>query len=51
MLNEDIKQLSLRITTGELREIDEVWRSDFNYRSRSEYLRAKIGLRKLPSEE
>lgn len=43
--------LTIRVSQDELREIDRNWRSDFSYRSRTDYVRSKIGLRKSLSYE
>lgn len=43
---EKITQISIRISQDEIAEIDKEWRSDFNYKNRSDYVRAKIGLKK-----
>lgn len=43
--------LTIRVSPEEMAEIDRNWRSDFSYRSRTDYVRSKIGLRKSLSRE
>lgn len=45
MLNAS-RTVTIRMSLQEIAEIDRSWRADFTCRSRSEYLRSKIGLEK-----
>jgi len=42
--------ISLRVTSKELAEIDSNWRGNLDYKNRADYIREKLGLKRLSDE-
>jgi len=43
MCNLEVSQITIRLYSDEIAQIDREWRGNFEYKNRTEYIREKLG--------